>query len=791
MTGYVAGKLFKHRTPDGKSRVDRYLGGPENDEKSWQTLGMAERMSEWTGGDGWNVLDLPEFADTLYPDRGPDGQGENTPLPAKAQLAQVSLLLSSGDPDKMKQAVKKVDPNALFGEDYNGSIHVTYVHPTTGEKTQAYVNKPGMSAQDIGQIAAETLSIYGPAKALGVGKQGVSMLGNIGRGMLAGTFGSASRDVGANLTAGRPTLDSFIGDKSIDTERALTEGVFEAGAIGIMDVLAVVVPPLRNLLQSGRGIVDKNGNPTADMRSELKELGLDWDQMTDEWRTEIVETAFSNKAFNAREAAVLAEANTLPGPNIPMSRGAVTGDPGTQLREDEIAKGVYGQDAADRMRDFRDGTQEALNENQQALQMQIAGDSELVTRNQGASTAQENLANMRQQEKMKADRLYDEARTTGDNARLIPGEDVVDMSLPGTITPASLQTLLINVRRSLDDRFTISDLAGSPKDLLGDLESFAADPNTSLTKLFNWRQKLNQATPGTPDYRARQVLGDQYDDFIDNAFKNDLLSGDPQAVQMWKNASSNYKEFADRWMRKDMLDDLTRPRKGQGRGDDVELELEVSSADAANFIFGASNLGFMNKRNLQRDILKMKKIMPGDDFDLLRQELFMRIMDAGRSGGNQVSGAKLATSVNKVMRENTAVLNAMFTGDEVKMLNQFTRVADRATSLAKNNSNSGIVAVKSAQDMWKNVANLMRFRGPILSRTAVGWPLVGETIERRARLSVPGPDAGYSGTPPRVGPFIPTVGAQAVQGDYDRVLPSQDSQDELTELSQRQLLLMQ
>jgi hypothetical protein len=102
-----------------------------------------------------------------------------------------------------------------------------------------------------------------------------------------------------------------------------------------------------------------------------------------------------------------------------------------------------------------------------------------------------------------------------------------------------------------------------------------------------------------------------FDDHFEQAMQNDLISGNPAAVASWKEATDKYKDFARTWKSKDLVDRITQTRPGAL---DDGVELIVAPADAANYIFNVSNLGFSTKRELQRDILKMKKLLPESDF---------------------------------------------------------------------------------------------------------------------------------------------------------------------------------
>ena len=745
------GKIYTVKDDTGEEMDVYYMGGPKNKASSFKKLSAKEKMYEATMGTGYNEEDLPEFRELIA--------GGSPGMFSDAGLSLASMMFSSGDVEKMKQAVVQVDPNARFGQDLNGKVYADFVNPSNGQESRAYLDKPGFSSQDVMQGIGEFGTLLGAGKLLGVGRQGVSMVGNALRAGGAGAVGSIARDITSNLTGGRSVVDSTLGEGAVDLQRAATEGALEAAATGLFDLLPIILPPIRQMVQRGTRIVTNNGEPTKELRRMLEEVGVKWEETSQAWRDELVERAMGGGTYNAREAAILAEANSLPGPDIPLTRGSVTGMPGDQLYEDQMRKGIYGEDVAMGMRQFDDSTRNALNQNQLAIQEQIADGAPIVDRNQGAELVQATLAGRRQGEKTRADAFYDEARELGSDAQLIPGP--VNAS---TITPVNLQTFFDQMSKRLSDEFLQSDLGGANQ-LLKDLEGFAAaETGPDIALLFKWRQKLNKGQPGSDDAAARRIMKTEFDNFLAKALDNELIGGRPEAVAAWKDAISNYKDFADTWLGGDLVDKLTRTRQGANGS-----ELVVAPADAANFIFNSSNLGFMNKRDLQRDIVKMRDLLPAEDFNYLRQELFLRMMDAGRTGSREISGAKTLSAIEKVFNENSAVLNAAFSGDEISMIRQFGRIADRATNTARNNSNSGIIATKNFNDMLQNISRMFAVKGKLLENFMMRVPVVGSTLmsEQRARFNVPTPGQGYQGVPARTGPAIPAAAATLMNQDVN------------------------
>ena len=754
MSQFKIGKIYELESPKRGSFVGKFLGGDSTKASNFAELTMMERAREAAIGDNWNELELPGFRETIL----------NVP---EAQRSVVAMMFSSNDPEKQKAAVKRVDPNAVFGADNNGLTYTSFTHPSTGEQTQAYLNRPGADMGDVTMTAGEALSVAGPGKLLGMGKAGIGLMNNMFKGSLAGGTGSVGRDVTSNIASGDSIPEAVLGEGSVDVGRALTEGAMEAGAVGLFDMLPIIAPPIKKYLQdTGGKVIDRFGNPTEKIQRILREYGVAWEETTQAWRDDLFRRVTGGETFDALEAARLADANTLPGPNVPMTRGSISGQPGDQLYEDQMRKGVFGQEAATGLNDFDNLTGEALEDNLTEMQRLIAGDSPIVNRGEGAASVQQTLSGQRRQAKDEVEDLYDTAKTEGADARFNdrPPESLIYPSDPGAQSPTILNAFADSMESYLNSNFARSDVGGGASELLNDFRALVGgDSPATVNELMLWRQKLGSGAFGTPDSVARGNMKKMFDDHFEQAMQNDLISGNPAAVASWKEATDKYKDFARTWKSKDLVDRITQTRPGAL---DDGVELIVAPADAANYIFNVSNLGFSTKRELQRDILKMKKLLPESDFNLLKQELFIRMVDAGRMPNNALSGAKFRSGIEKMIRENSAVLNAAFPKEQVDMIRQFGRVADMANNTARNNSNSGIVNVTRLGDIAKNIATMFALRGNMAETFLMRIPGVGMTLgsDVRARLSIPS-SQGYQGTPRRTGPVLPSTATAILNDD--------------------------
>ena len=149
----------------------------------------------------------------------------------------------------------------------------------------------------------------------------------------------------------------------------------------------------------------------------------------------------------------------------------------------------------------------------------------------------------------------------------------------------------------------------------------------------------------------------------------------------------------------------------------------VAPEDAGRYIFNASNLGFLTKQNLQRNLLKLKQELPLDQWNGLRQEIYLKIMAQGKQSSGNVSGAKMLTSINKTFEQNKPLMNMLFNQEERNLLKQFARVANSTTSTAKQSSNTAVAQSQMLKDMWLRIVPMLGVKD------AAKWTMMIPTLK--------------------------------------------------------------
>jgi len=730
----VEGKLYRIGPADNKVSA-RYLGGDESDPMNWQELSWFERLAEAASGEGWNEENLPSLRDFLYEDHGIEGLETTSNLwPA---------MMFAHDDEKIVQAAEGNIPNVKITRDKIGNPIAEI--PRRGQPPlRAYLNKPGFSSQDFSEGLGTVGMMVPAARALKVGAAGVGALSNMARLGISGAGASAVSDVATGALSGQGPVESVL---DVNVQRAGIEGGMEAlfGVAG--EAAQLAIPRLRQLITRGTPIVDRRGNLTAEARRTFDELGVNWEQQTQEFRERVIQDALGGRVSSPREALALAEAQTLPGPNVPMTRGQVTGSRGEQIREDLLSKGVYGEPVARRMVEAERATQDALEENLTAVQQVLAGSGPTVRRNEGVQAVQQSLGRQRVAAKQGVDRAYDAARSQG----------------PASYPKPAIATMADTIERQWRQDFAPDILTGSASSMVKQLRDLAERVDAGgvdVRELFEWRQRAsNSAAFGTPESKALGNAIKTFDTQMDDALSQALLRGSDDAISVWRDAIGKARGFKQRWESADLIDNLTQPRRGTSLD---AMEFKVAPEDAANYLFGISNMGFVSKRNLSRDLRKMKELLPESDFNQLKQELFLRMVDTSRRvhrGETIISGVKLNNAMSDLAERNSALLNSVFTGSEVGMIRQLGRVADRATTVQRQTSNTAVANQRILQELIGNAIRTFSFAGPQIDKLLLLLPLgIREGRERGAMLGLD-KRIDYPGSARRMGPELPAVGA--------------------------------
>lgn len=635
-------------------------GGPQATQEPPRQPGMLERAGNWlTGANREENIGGPLSLDL--------------PMTSEQSAQMTALLATTMSPDRLKSGIQNVEPDAQFREDSFGNLVALWPRKDESGKVtgyqQFYPNPEGLDVSDVmrgsGAVAA-ALPIGRALKAVGL--------------PTAGLLGGAT--VGATEAALIEGASSQLADVPFQTTDLLYGAIGGAAGEKIASTVQGLVSAARTA--GPQAVIDASGNLLPEYADMVRKAGLDPNQVSAAVAADISNMVRSG--VQGDQAAVTAMSRGLPVP-VPMTRGQITGSGGQQLFEDMVGKGAYGELAAAPMTAQRQRQQAALTDNLDRILEGLRPGTAPVSRGEGGAIAQEALAARRQTAKSETDRLYTEARSA--NAVLDPEASLqIADDLRGTY------------RQGFNAR-TAPTVAG----LLDDFDQVAASGD--LRSMMEWRKQVSGLRSGAPTVEGA-AAGDvisAFDDRIKAAMDDALLSGDPEAVAKWAKAIGNYADFASTWKSKGgILNRLTEEVSRDGN-----RVLSVAPEQAADWIFGTTAGGLAVKTGLPRDLLTLQRNLDPDQWNALRQEAFIRLMDTAkgpmRGGETQISGTNFKKQWENLREKNPGVVNGLFTKDEQKLFQQFADVSARATNTLANTSNTAAAASGIIQNIASRFGN--------------------------------------------------------------------------------------
>ena len=622
--------------PDGTSEADiiaalKTLEPPK---------GMVEKTVDWFKGG-----QREDFIPTAF--------NANLGLPADKSAKLVALLSTTASDDRLEMGIKNILPKATFDKDQYGNLVVTAPvyrdGKETGQFNRFYPNPAGLDTTDV-MIGSGAAALASPVA------KGLQFLGAPIKRMLGGATIGATE---AGLVEG---VSSYLtGDDYQFSDLVFGAGGGAAGA-KVGELLQFVA---KSFKQNPKSVIGEDGLMKPRIKAMLTRAGLDPDQVTKELAQDF--QARVNAGVDPAQAGRLSEASSLPAP-IPLTAGQVTGSKGTQLFEDLAEKGAYGADAEQVMSGQREAAKEAILENVPLIQERLAGGADpIAEKGLGGVQVQDTLVKSKQKASDKADELYTAAREAG-NANL------------GLVRGDFGDTLRGGVRQSFN-------LSTTPKtnSILDEIDDVLAQGG-DIQQLFAIRTQFNNISDPV-DRKAGKKARDLFDQKLKEYADEALIAGDQNTVAAWSKAISNYSEFKSLWNTKGGILKAITARQGR---DGEELALVVAPERAANYILGASNNKLMTAGDITRDLVTLKKQLPPSDFAAIKQEAFLNLVDDVSSEGVDgvtFSGTKFLTKWSK-MKKNQTAIKALFSPEDIKLINQFAVVSAKATGGAKNSSNS-------------------------------------------------------------------------------------------------------
>lgn len=535
---------------------------------------------------------------------------------------------------------KEKYPQSTIEKDKNGNLYAVL------DGKGYYLNKPGLSQQDfidvvsqgsLGLLAASPLGRVGSAAAGIVG----SVLG-VGAGFGAGSIG---QDLIAKLGGSK---------QNVDLPRAAETAALTAAGEGIFRAASPIFRKIftdKSLGNPATGEITKKG---ADV---LRDSGINAQDVSSEYIKKFLQ---NSDVTSPSERIAITDAASLPHP-VQLTKGDITRNPTHQLTESEAAKGVYGEQAQSIIRLANDEKNIALKNNAENIQNSLSSqkNARFSSVNQIGSDTQQKLVSDAQSLKTEVKEAYNAAKAT---KTYLPGDAVKDFATTAR-------------KNMINDGYDINNLPRI-KSLFDSVENSLPEANNVYAKLNQLEILRKRATnlrrsSDAPERSAATSFVNEYDAMLNNAIDNALIKGDDGAINAWKNARGLRSRYGKIFEQDDIVKKLTE------RLDDGSYRLAVSPDDAGKLIYGRSSIGA--KIGLSKDIDKLKKILPEEDFSAIKEGFFMRLLRGQPTDGN-FSGIKFAKEVDRAAEDVPDAIKLVFTPEQWRLIQQFKKVAVNATS---------------------------------------------------------------------------------------------------------------
>ena len=222
------------------------------------------------------------------------------------------------------------------------------------------------------------------------------------------------------------------------------------------------------------------------------------------------------------------------------------------------------------------------------------------TRGQNFEDIQEAVIQSRKAVKEQVDALYQKARET-----------------KASVPASEVNKFAQNARAKLMD-YDIETMPIVQKRLgeLAEIETLPEASKVKLNALSTFRQRLTKQQAAATDLSQNAALGilkGELDSFLDGMFNADMISGNPAAVQKWKDARAAYSDYAQTFKADKVIKQLG--------------EQAAKPEEIRNWIYGASAVGA--KKQAGAVVEKLKKIVGEDSpqFASLRQDVLFDIVE--------------------------------------------------------------------------------------------------------------------------------------------------------------------
>lgn len=555
-----------------------------------------------------------------------------------------------------------------------------------GQEQQAYVNVPGLDAQDVSRAISSSVPYMAAATVAGKAAAGLGTLGAMGLQAIGAMGTSGAQDAVAK------TMGS---EQGLDTNRMLMAGGFAAGG----ELVGRVALPFLRRAIGDRTLVSPDGKLTDRGRRAVEREGLDPNLVDEELANEI-----RRRATVAQDPAEAITQATTDRFGIPTTKGQRTKDPQLLLVEKDIRAGTLGADAKQRLGNLDEEQANAIR--RAALG---GGDSGMAIGD--AQGIAGRLAPDRGPVDFYSDTLGDGVREgmTAASRRARGLEDqawsMTDNMLPRAGAFNRLPEIVSNRlgARRIDFSEGPQNLTPAAFSMVKELQSYRAGMGNipedftdvvkqqSVQYIDGMRRRLmgmKDAATSPSDRAAASAIYAAFDDWMVEAAQQGLLTGRPNATQALLNARNTTRE----------LRNLLEPRQRGKMTNAARVLKKVQDADtgeeALRALLGSSGpqtaLPDGNVKAL-RHFKEAALTLGGDTgkkaWNDVRLAQWLKLVSDRE--GKMLSPRMVSKNIELAFRNRPSMMNVMYDEGERKLMRQYAMAVKAASYTDPNPSGSG------------------------------------------------------------------------------------------------------
>jgi hypothetical protein len=577
---------------------------------------------------------------------------------------------------------------------------------TDGATKKAYVNKPGLDADDVGRGVVGALPFVAAGGGVGAAVKGA------GVGLRALAQGAAGAGTSLATDAGAMAFGS---EQGVDPWKAALVG--GAGAVG--EAAATPIGALWRRFVTVPGLFDRSANKLTDKGVQAAKIaGIDPDELAGKIGEEFA------KAYAKSPKDVATELAKSRG-GIQATRGQRLKDPERLLKEEGMRRGIYGEAAKAEMRAF---------DEKQAAQVRRAAVGEIddipgsaVPAGKVEPGVATTLAPGRLPNELDTVTLgggiqrglqsaKDAAKATEREAwdsvtDMLPKPEALKM-LPDAIGGrlGALATDVDQVNTPIAHRMATmleSYMKGTPqKQELGVLGS-----SSGVTTIDAMRRRLGHAVGAAKEPADRMMAGRIYEgfnDWIDTAAEQALIAGKPEAAAALRSARGVSREV------KDLL--APRDTKGQQTAAARILGDVIDKSDSAEGVV-ARLFGGGPSANIQRGeieaLTRMKALLGkhGDGnaaqstWNDVRAAYWMRLVQDKK--GDLYSPKVMLNNIKTALKNQQTVVGTLYDKPEIRKIAELVRQLETITYKDPNPSGSSYGIASFAKEFFKTIFNAL------------------------------------------------------------------------------------